>query len=234
MASPKIILYTNRGCPWAHRVHITLKELGLEYEEVTIDLSVPREPWYLEINPRGLVPSLSYDGQILTESAVVTRFLADAYPSHLLPTSTPAENALYRARLDFFVDSFFTKVTPHYWTGIRADTEEVRDEAAQTFVDAVAKEIEPLLVSGKGPYFGGSEKLTLAEALIGSFLLRIDTFVKPEYGLLSAKLPTLLETVPKFKRWFEATIQHDSVNFIYDEVAVGTRQKDRILASKKK
>lgn len=51
MASPKIILYTNRGCPWAHRAHIVLKELGLEYEEVTIDLTVPREPWYLEVNP---------------------------------------------------------------------------------------------------------------------------------------------------------------------------------------
>jgi glutaredoxin-related protein len=51
MSSPKIILYTNRLCPWAHRAHIALKEIGLDYEEVTIDLSTPREPWYLEINP---------------------------------------------------------------------------------------------------------------------------------------------------------------------------------------
>jgi len=48
---PKIKLYTNHGCPWAHRAHITLKELGLPYEEVIIDLTKPREPWYLEINP---------------------------------------------------------------------------------------------------------------------------------------------------------------------------------------
>lgn len=51
MAAPKIILYTNHGCPWAHRAHIALKESGLEYEEVIIDLSVPREQWYLDINP---------------------------------------------------------------------------------------------------------------------------------------------------------------------------------------
>lgn len=56
MSSPKIILYTFRGCPWAHRAHIALKETGLEYEEVSIDLSVPREPWYLEINPVWLFP----------------------------------------------------------------------------------------------------------------------------------------------------------------------------------
>jgi glutathione S-transferase len=49
--APKITLYTNHGCPWAHRAHITIKELGLQYEEVIIDLNTPREPWYLEINP---------------------------------------------------------------------------------------------------------------------------------------------------------------------------------------
>jgi glutathionyl-hydroquinone reductase len=36
LISPKIILYTNRLCPWAHRAHIALKEIGLDYEEVTI------------------------------------------------------------------------------------------------------------------------------------------------------------------------------------------------------
>ena len=49
--APKITFYTNHGCPWAHRAHITLKELGLPYEEVIIDLEKPREPWYLEVNP---------------------------------------------------------------------------------------------------------------------------------------------------------------------------------------
>lgn len=46
-----ITLYTNHRCPWAHRAHIAVKELGLKYEEVIIDLDTPREPWYLEINP---------------------------------------------------------------------------------------------------------------------------------------------------------------------------------------
>lgn len=56
---PKIILYTNHICPWAHRAHIALKELGLQYEEVIIDLDTPREPWYLEVNPV-LIPSASH------------------------------------------------------------------------------------------------------------------------------------------------------------------------------
>lgn len=51
MAGDKITLYTNHRCPWAHRAHIVIKELGLKYEEVIIDLDKPREPWYLEVNP---------------------------------------------------------------------------------------------------------------------------------------------------------------------------------------
>lgn len=47
----KVTLYTYHGCPYAHRVHIALGELGVQYEEVTIDLDKPREPWYLQINP---------------------------------------------------------------------------------------------------------------------------------------------------------------------------------------
>lgn len=50
-ATPDITLYTNHACPWAHRAHIALKELGLPYKEEIIDLDRPRDPWYLRINP---------------------------------------------------------------------------------------------------------------------------------------------------------------------------------------
>ena len=49
--TPKLTFYTNHGCPWAQRAQITLKELKLPYEEVLIDLSRPRDEWYLKINP---------------------------------------------------------------------------------------------------------------------------------------------------------------------------------------
>ena len=55
---PKIHLYTNHRCPYAHRGHIVLQELGLEFEETIIDLDTPRPQWYLDINPRGTHPTL--------------------------------------------------------------------------------------------------------------------------------------------------------------------------------
>lgn len=109
--APKITLYTNHKCPHAHRAHITLNELNLPFEEVLIDLDTPRPQWYLDINPRGLVPAIKYsvpglmDEEIITESGIVALFLCDAFPSHLLPASKESPfSALRRARINFFVD----------------------------------------------------------------------------------------------------------------------------------
>jgi glutathionyl-hydroquinone reductase len=71
----KFTLYTNHRCPFAHRVHIVLKELGLKYEEVFIDLDKPREPWYLEINPvrADITCSLSSNHLIMNSSLSTTK-----------------------------------------------------------------------------------------------------------------------------------------------------------------
>jgi glutathione S-transferase len=160
--SAEIILYTNHGCPWAHRAHIALAELGLPFKEEIIDLAVPRTAEYLAINPRGLVPTLKYNGEIIPESAIVSQFLADQYPSHLVKTSSEPGGALQRARINFFVDALISKVQPSLYPQILAKTEEEKIEKMNAFVNAVVKEIEPLLKDA-APFFAGSSKLTLAE-----------------------------------------------------------------------
>lgn len=149
--------------PGAHRAHITLAELGIPFEEEIIDLDTPRSPEYLKVNPRGLVPSLSYNGEIITESAVVAQFLADAYPSHLIPSSSDPNGPLTRARIAFFVDAWFSKVNSFWFKTLFAKTASEASENAEGLVNGIIKEIEPLLKDA-GPFFGGSNKLTLAEA----------------------------------------------------------------------
>lgn len=41
-------------CPYAQRTHITLKELGLEFDTTEVT-GMPKPDWYLKINPRGKV-----------------------------------------------------------------------------------------------------------------------------------------------------------------------------------
>ncbi|EKD17800.1 glutathione S-transferase domain-containing protein [Drepanopeziza brunnea f. sp. 'multigermtubi' MB_m1] len=225
-SAPKVILYTNHRCPWAHRAHIALAELGLEYTEEIIDLSTPRTAEYLKINPRGLVPSISYNGEIITESAIVSKFLADAHPSHLVKTSSEPGGALQRARIDFFVDAFFSKVNGAFYALLKAEGAE-KEKLGDAYVQNVVKELEPYLQDA-APFFGGSKQLTLVEVLTGSFLLRILGLAKPEYKELnllpSSMLDGLEAKAPAFWKWANATVAEKSVNFIWDEklVAEGT------------
>jgi len=230
-STPEITLYTNHGCPWAHRAHIILAELGLPFKEIIIDLDTPREPWYLKINPRGLVPTINYNGEIIPESGIVAQFLADAHPSHLEKTSSEPGGALQRARINFFVDAVISKVNPNFFAALRATDEKTREESITKLIDNVVKEVEPLL-SNAAPFFGGSSKLTLAEVQTGSFILRIVDF--PKYGLFPASFLSDLESrAPNFYKWANAVVAEKSVNHIWDAEGVATRTKRRFQAAQK-
>jgi glutathione S-transferase len=145
----------------AHRAHIALAELGVPFEEVIIDLDTPRTAEYLAVNPRGQVPTLSYNGDIIVESGIVANFLADQYPSHLVPESSAPGGALRRAQIAVFVDAFVSKFQGHLFKFFSA-AESEHEALVETAVAALVKEVEPRLKDAS-PYFGGSDKLTLAE-----------------------------------------------------------------------
>jgi glutathione S-transferase len=113
------------------------------------------------------VPSLSYNGEIITESAIVAQFLADTYPSHLIKTSSEPGGALQRARINFFVDTYFSKVHGQF-ISITNKASDEQEAGVNAFVAAIEKEIEPLLKDA-APFFGGSKRLTLVEVFIFFF-----------------------------------------------------------------
>ncbi|KAI9346889.1 thioredoxin-like protein [Obelidium mucronatum] len=228
----KIILYTNHGCPWAHRAHIALNELGLDFEEVIIDLTIPRaeRTEYLKINPRGLVPTLSWNGEIIPESGIVAQFLADAYPTSGLvkPSNTP-DGALQRAKYTVFVDAFFSKFQAElfkFWS-VKTDAEAL--PVFEAAVAVLALEIEPRLehLTEEKPYFGGSEKLTLVEVLTGSFLVRLVASLRA--GIYPASFQTqLAEKTPRFWKWAQLVSVHPSVTSIFDEEKIVGYTKARL------
>ncbi|CAK7210752.1 hypothetical protein SBRCBS47491_000885 [Sporothrix bragantina] len=230
--SDKIVLYTNHRCPWAHRAHIALAELGVPFEEVIIDLDRPRDPEYLEINPRGLVPSIKFNGEIITESAIVATFLADTYPEKapLVPVSSAPGGALARARIAFFVDAYFSKVHTHIFKLGAAKTEAEEAAVGENLVAAALKELEPLLASStssSAPFFGGSERLTLAEVLTGSFVVRLVALTKS--GVWPSNIPALAaKQTPAFWAWAQAVAAHPSVTGIFNEENITKSAKARL------
>ena len=65
----------------------------------------------------------------------------------------------------FFADTFIGKVNGNMYPILRAKGEEEKERLGAEVVEAVRKEIEPLL-EGAGPFFGGSKTITLAEVRV--------------------------------------------------------------------
>jgi glutathione S-transferase len=72
---------------------VALEEAGADYEGVRLLLaeSQQRQPEFLALNPRGRVPVLVADGQVITENVAVLTAIAQRFPAAgLLPFETPS------------------------------------------------------------------------------------------------------------------------------------------------
>lgn len=234
--SPKITLYTNHNCPYAHRAHIALSELQLPYDEVLIDLSAPRPQWYLDINPRGLVPTIKYSNgileeEIITESAVVAQFLADSRPSHLLPASLESPFApLKRARIAFFTDTWNSKVASGLFPILLAKSKDEVHEKTEALYAAVEKEIEPLL-GNVGPFFDGAERMTFAEVIVAPTLVRLWT-LSGDGELVPKSFREKAEKLPGFGKWARAVVEQPSVLSVYDKEESVKSMKEKMVKMK--
>ena len=78
----------------AYRVIWMAKELGIPYEQVSLDVrkGETRTPEYLKINPNGHIPAIRDGDLILWESMAINLYLAKKHGGPLAPSS-PAEEA---------------------------------------------------------------------------------------------------------------------------------------------
>jgi glutathione S-transferase len=72
--------------------HITLEEAGADYttERLNFKANQQNSPDYLEINPKGRVPSLVTDRGVLTETPAMLAYIAQTFPkAKLAPLEDP-------------------------------------------------------------------------------------------------------------------------------------------------
>jgi glutathione S-transferase len=98
----ELVLYTNpqsrgRIARWI------LEEVGQPYKVEVLDYaSTMKGPAYLAINPMGKVPALRHGDAVVTETAAICAYLADAFPqAGLAPPPTSKERAPYYRWLFF-------------------------------------------------------------------------------------------------------------------------------------
>lgn len=142
---------------------LALEEAGQDYEAVYVDFKngAQQQPDYLGINPKGRVPALEVDGQILTETGALLEFAAPG----LVP-SDPVKAARVRAVMYYLASTMHVnhahKMRGHRW----ADQEDSHNDMAAKVPETMAAcaayvEAECL----EGPFVLG-DTFTIADAYL--------------------------------------------------------------------
>jgi glutathione S-transferase len=91
--------------------HIALREAGLEFELVQVDLASKKTAAgqdYLQINPAGYVPCLQLDdGRLLSEGPAILQYVADLVPGKQL---APANGSFERYHLQQWLNFISTEL----------------------------------------------------------------------------------------------------------------------------
>ena len=200
-----IELYWGSGSPFAWRAMLTLELKGLAYQSKLLEFSKGehKKPDYLQLNPRGKVPTLKDGHYVLSESLAIMSYLDRKYPSPPLFGKTPEETGLiWRVLLE--CESYFVsaghKVGRAMFFGKGLDKVEEIQEAAKTLRD----ELKMM-----------DARVTGAQWLVGDRISAADIGVFPLVQLLARAagkeaaqplklgiLP-LAQTFPNVSRWVQ-------------------------------
>ena len=148
-----------------------LAELGVEYER--LDVGGPfggnDTPEYLAMNPLGLVPVMEQDGDVLSESVTILRYIMRRYGGH---PSDPMAAARIERWADMSRQHIYTPLIPTlFWQLIRTPANERNTAGVAAAVEALKQSMKVFQDLIDGPYVGG-DKLNLVDYQIGSLLYR--------------------------------------------------------------
>lgn len=164
-----------------------------------------KEPHFLAINPKGLVPALEYNGKALYESLVLCEFLEDAYPERA-PRLLP-EEPYERARVRIWVDHISKRVVPAFYRALQAQDLDAQREGCEELSAALgelaAARAQVAAEHGGGSYFLGGQ-YSLVDVAVTPWVCR--EFLLEEYrGFRRADVPH------GWAAWAEALEARESV-----------------------
>ncbi len=75
-------LYAFPGSLCSQKVRLALAEKGVSYKKRFVDIEIRLEnyqPWYLQLNPKGVVPTLVHGDHVVTDSARILHYIDEAF-----------------------------------------------------------------------------------------------------------------------------------------------------------
>jgi len=159
--SKELIFYTNpqsRG----NTIQWMLEEVGAPYRTEILEYGTTmKSPEYLAINPMGKVPAIKHGDTIVTESAAICAYLADAFPEAGLAPS-PAERGAYYRWL------FFTAgCVEHAWSNQAAGFIPSAEQQRMFGYGSYELTVNTLVQAVKGRRYIAGDRFTAADVYVG-------------------------------------------------------------------
>lgn len=185
----------------AARCHVLAKEIGLEYEGISIDLGKGEQnsPEYLKLNPNGKVPSLVDGDFVLWESAAINNYLASRYKPELLGDSIED-----KALIDQWSYWGMLEIQPHIhrigFQKFRVPDDQRDENAIQEAVNALPGVLKILDEHLSDREYMLGDRFTLADINLGTVVMgtqRIE-FDLSDYSNINRWMQMILKR-PSFK-----------------------------------
>jgi glutathione S-transferase len=207
-----VILYDHPASGNCLKPRILLRQLGLPFERVTIDLFAgeTRTAEHLERNPDGRVPVLELDtGERIAESGAILLHLGEGTP--YLPAP-----GLARTRVHQWMFFEQNRIEPElafarflWLSGRHAQAPEVFENRLDRGRDALSA-LERGLAAGGGPFVAGDDYTVADIALYAYVHCAADAGADPrEHASIAAWLDRV-ETTPGFENDLEPLPEHAS------------------------
>ncbi|WP_375403314.1 glutathione S-transferase family protein [uncultured Sphingomonas sp.] len=142
-----------------------LEEVGADYDTVALDYDRSmKAPEFLRLNPMGKVPAIVHRGQVVTETAAICAYLADAFPdAGLAPIGE--ERAPYYRWLFFAAGPVEQAITNR---SMGVSTEGKERMSGYGSYDMTVDVLERAVATH--PYIAG-DRFTAADVYVGSHLM---------------------------------------------------------------
>ena len=187
-------LISHKLCPYVQRAVISLREKGVPFERIDIDLD-NKPDWFLKLSPLGKVPVLQVGDKVVFESAVILEYLEETQPNPLHPKD-PLTRAEHRAWMEFG-----SAVLGDIWGLETVPDKAAFDTKAKQATEKFAR-LEARLVAS--PWFDGNQ-FSLVDAVFAPVFRYFDTIDEiGDFGILADK--------PKIARWRKSLRERPSVS----------------------
>ncbi|MBR0871095.1 glutathione S-transferase family protein [Bradyrhizobium tropiciagri] len=192
-------LISHKLCPYVQRAVIALREKGVPFERIDIDLA-NKPDWFLKISPLGKVPVLVVTGDddrevALFESNVICEYIEETQGGGRLHPQDALARAEHRAWMEFG-----SAILGDLW-GLETASDAATFESKRKAVVAKFARVEVAL--GEGPFFAG-ERFSLVDAVFAPVFRYFDLFDQ------LTDLAVFTHT-PKLRAWRSALAQRPSV-----------------------